>query len=132
MIRPHSDSWLLRIASYALPALSTATVTLGKHIYTPTGAPPSEATFAHEMVHVGQWKRYGHVLFALMYACWPLPIGFAWGRWRLEREAYLVEIVSYGRSVESCVDALDSSLYWWPWPRLWMARWFMMRLKEGV
>jgi len=54
----------------------------------------SEAILIHEAVHTRQVKRLGFgnawlglPLFALLYLFLPLPLGFAWFRWRYEIEA---------------------------------------------
>jgi hypothetical protein len=42
----------------------------------------------HERVHLRQRRRYGFVLFAFLYLVPILPLGLAYGRARLEWEAY--------------------------------------------
>ena len=130
-----SSSLLLRVARVILPAIRDAYVTLGDTIYVPDTVHfdmiPNRI-LDHEAVHVSQWRRYGRVGFALRYLCWPLPIGLCYGRWVLEREAYLVEILKHGRAIDSCVAAIDSQLYLWPWPRTWMRRWFADRGAEAL
>jgi len=79
------------------------------------------ATLSHELVHVRQWKKYGWLLL-LLYFLFPLPIGFAYFRWKFEREAYLTEI-KHGWSIDLCVDVIWDD-YWWPWPKSWMRNWF--------
>ena len=42
----------------------------------------------HERVHLRQRRRYGFALMAFLYLVPLLPVGLAWGRARLEWEAY--------------------------------------------
>jgi hypothetical protein len=43
---------------------------------------------SHELIHMRQARRYGMILFSLLYIFLPLPLGFAWFRTRFEMEAY--------------------------------------------
>lgn len=45
-------------------------------------------TLAHERVHLRQRRRYGTVLFSFLYLVPFFPLGLAYGRARLEWEAY--------------------------------------------
>lgn len=75
------------------------------------------------------WWVYGTLLFALALA--PLSLGFAWGRWRCEREAYLPSVraaarrsrVERAERIEFIVNTLWRN-YGWAWPRAWMRAWF--------
>jgi len=110
------------------------------------------AVLNHELKHVEQGSKWGMALQALMYVgpapfllllslpLWwvsplttyvllaaaalssPLTIGLAYGRWRIEREAYQVSRM-YGRSVDAIVNSLWKN-YAWTWPRAWMKKWF--------
>ena len=67
--------------------------TIGRTIYLPSGwrarTPESRyVTLRHEAVHLRQFRRYGWVGTALLYLLPILPMGLAWGRARLEWEAY--------------------------------------------
>jgi hypothetical protein len=103
-------------------------------------------------VHIAQAKRYSLLLFYLMYfgpspflfpaalalticdngwalllwsatvALLPLSIGLAWGRWKIEREAYLTQLGTSTLDVEAIVTRLHTG-YLYPWPRKWMSRW---------
>lgn len=59
----------------------------------------------------------------------PLSLGFAWGRWRVEREAYLTNIRARtdpkerAEVIEWIVNSLWKN-YLWTWPRSWMRAWF--------
>src|SRR5262249_36756926 len=67
--------------------------TLGHTIYVPDDFdawPPGRAweVLRHEAVHVRQFERYGWLAMVLVYGLLPLPLGLAYGRARLEWEAY--------------------------------------------
>lgn len=87
------------------------------------------ATIRHELVHVGQFKKCGlgnawlglPIMF-LIYVMLPFPMGIAWGRWVLERRAYLenLRIMKerygvYAAEVEASriVDMLTGGGYGW-------------------
>jgi hypothetical protein len=77
--------------------LSDYVTTLGKTIYLPDGWDDTPAgrrweTLEHELVHVRQFERYGFVGMAVLYLLVPVPMGLAWGRARLEWEAYRVTL----------------------------------------
>lgn len=114
------------------------------------------ALLAHEAVHVAQFERYGLLLMAVMYlgpapfieiVAWialiwswkvaliiagvalanlPLSVGLAWGRWRLEREAYL-ESIRYEAPAfrDSQIKFIADTLwrnYLFTWPRVWVRK----------
>ncbi len=97
-----SGSWHQRAASKALfvitfggqrTYLSHYVTTLGHTIYVPDDFddwPPDHAyeVLRHELVHVAQFERLGVPLMVLVYGFLPLPALLAWGRARLEWEAY--------------------------------------------
>ena len=67
--------------------------TLGHTIYVPDDFDGWDAGDAwrilrHELVHVAQFERYGWPLMIFVYGFFPLPAGLAYGRARLEWEAY--------------------------------------------
>ena len=67
--------------------------TIGRTIYLPAGwaarTPESRyVTLRHEAVHLRQFRRWGVVGTAVIYLLPILPMGLAWGRARLEWEAY--------------------------------------------
>jgi hypothetical protein len=76
----------------------------------------------HELIHVRQQCGFGLYWSALLYFLLPLPVLFS-GRWFVEREAYLVDIVAGAKTVEQAVDILWRS-YGYPWPKLLMRKWF--------
>lgn len=88
-----------------------------------------EGVIRHEAVHTRQARRWP-VWFQLSYVLGvPLPVFFAYFRFRWEREAMLVDIAHETKTVEDCVQALWRS-YGWCWPRSWMRRWFEKRLSK--
>ena len=81
----------------------------------------------HEEIHVEQYQKYGIFLFLFLYALVPLPVFFAYFRWKLEREAYMVDLES-GATIEEVVNALVA--YGRPWPKSWMRKWFEKELAK--
>jgi hypothetical protein len=81
----------------------------------------------HERVHLRQRRRYGFPLFAFLYLVPFLPLGLAYGRARLEWEAYretlraTAELEGWGALAD---DALRDEIvrrfvggdYGWMWP----------------
>jgi hypothetical protein len=92
------------------------------------------ATMRHEAVHIEQFKRFGLVPMALAYLLLPLPLGLAWCRMRLEREAYeetlRVQFSIGGRAACERIRAhvirqFTSGAYGWMWPfKGAVSRWF--------
>jgi hypothetical protein len=84
-------------------------------------------TLRHERVHLRQRRRYGDLLMALLYLVPFFPLGLAYGRARIEWEAYretLLATAEYtgleaARSHELCeyiVRQFTSGAYGWMWP----------------
>jgi hypothetical protein len=106
--------------------------TLGHTIYVPDDFDAWDAADAwrilrHELVHVAQFERYGWPLMVLVYGFFPLPAGLAYGRARLEWEAY-AETLRATAEVSGLAAARDPALhdriasrftgpdYGWMWP----------------
>jgi len=81
----------------------------------------------HERVHLRQRRRYGLPLFALLYLVPFLPLGLAYGRARLEWEAYTETLrataelqgLDAARSAElrgRIVGRFTGPAYGWMWP----------------
>jgi hypothetical protein len=94
----------------------------------------------HERVHLRQRQRMGDVLMALMYLFPPLPLFFAWGRARIEWEAY-VETIRATAEVRGlgAARALEKEIvrryvgpdYGWMWPFPGVVRrWFSEVIDE--
>lgn len=94
--------WHQRAAAHALRLvtlggqrtyLTEYVTTLGHTIFVPEGFdrwPPAAAceVLRHEMIHVHQFERFGWPAMIALYGLLPLPFGLAWGRARLEWQAY--------------------------------------------
>lgn len=145
-----SDSLFMKVISWALWLLSFGQMdvfmdhyvtTIGYTVYVPsnwsTRTPFAKASvLRHEWVHMKQTKRMGWLLYALSYLLFPLPFGLAWGRMKLEREAYeesmWAQSVYYGMEVlksdqlrDSMVRNFTGPAYLWMWPfRARVERWY--------
>jgi hypothetical protein len=106
--------------------------TLGHTIYVPDDWDdwtPGDAwrLLRHELVHVAQFERYGWFVMAIVYGLLPLPAGLAYGRARLEWEAY-AETLRASAALGGPAAARDPALharivsrftgpdYGWMWP----------------
>jgi hypothetical protein len=78
----------------------------------------------HELVHMEQFARYGLVPMTLAYLLFPLPIGVAWCRAALEKEAYAESLrAAYERGGVEAALAMKPELvrrftgpdYFWMW-----------------
>ena len=123
--------WLLTFGGQRT-YLSHYVTTLGHTIYVPddfAGWAPDRAwqVLRHELVHVRQFERWGWLGMILVYGFFPLPAGLAWGRARLEWEAYRETLRAVAES-EGMAAARDPALhrhliarftgpdYGWMWP----------------
>lgn len=78
----------------------------------------------HELIHVKQMETWrGLLLTALFVSLFPLPIFFS-GRWFIERNAYLYNIIHHNYEIEWVVNTLWNG-YGWCWPRPLMKKWFI-------
>jgi hypothetical protein len=94
-------------------------------------------TLRHERVHLRQFRRYGRVGMTLLYLLPMFPVGLAWGRARLEWEAYAETLRAtadiFGPAAardpqlhQHLVRQFTSAAYGWMWPfpatvRRWIA-----------
>ena len=127
--------------------LSHYVTTLGHTIYVPDGFDrwdPAHAweVLRHELVHVEQFERLGWLGMILVYGFFPLPAGLAWGRARLEWEAYRETLRSVAE-IEGLDAAKNRALHaqiirrftgpdygWmWPFPKM-IERWIAEALVE--
>ncbi|RYZ02947.1 MAG: hypothetical protein EOO73_29965 [Myxococcales bacterium] len=96
----------------------------------------------HERVHLRQRRRYGAALMAFLYLVPFLPLGLAYGRARIEWEAY-VETLRATAELCGLPAARDPQLrerivrrftgpdYGWMWPfRASVERWYDRALQE--
>ncbi len=126
--------WLLRVVTLGGQDryLSDYVTTLGATIYVPHGWDDTPAldrytVLRHEAVHVAQFDRYGWLGMVLLYGLLPFPVGLAYGRARLEWEAY-AESLRAVAAVRGLAAARDPGLhqgivrrftgpdYAWMWP----------------
>ncbi|HEX4447621.1 MAG TPA: hypothetical protein VH044_12820 [Polyangiaceae bacterium] len=94
----------------------------------------------HERVHLRQRKRMGDLAMAFVYLVPIFPIGLAWGRARIEWEAYVETIVAtaevYGldaaRRLEGeIVRRYVGPDYGWMWPfPATIRRWFHAAVRD--
>lgn len=94
----------------------------------------------HELVHVDQASRMSLPVFWFLYFLFPLPLGLAWFRYSLEREAYLADYsvaIAAGADrrvlIDEVVETLCGSDYGWAWPfRKSVRAWFDKRLPPNT
>ena len=151
-----SDDWfsktldgLLRVVTAGGQSAYTTryVTTIGRTIYLPTRwsartAEDRYVTLRHEAVHLRQFRRYSLVGMSLLYLLPVLPMGLAYGRARLEWEAYeetlraTAEVwgIDAARSPElrhRILDQFTGPAYGWMWPfRGSIARWIDEALAE--
>lgn len=96
-----------------------------------------QAVLEHELIHIKQCKKFGLgnawvglPLYTILYLLLPLPMGFAYFRWRFEREAYTHGINVKLEAVQDpgwrpalratlinrATLQLTSGKYGWTWP----------------
>jgi len=133
ILKPKDSWWLLRAIGFFAALVGKRDMwdetwtTIGGVVYYPVDVvdpkdPCYLATREHEAVHCRQQEGWPWLLWLAVYALIPLPVGFAYFRWKWEREAYLVNIKKHGYRPEWCADTLQQ--YLWPWPKKRMLRWF--------
>lgn len=140
-IRQKNQSWLMKVIAAFLWVITLGRqrtfmtgyiTTLGPTVYVPEGwhnwhESRRLAILRHERVHMRQARRYGFVLFALLYVFVPLPLGLAYCRARFEWEAYeesmRAAVEQHGKKLlddnryrASIVREFTSAAYGWMWP----------------
>jgi hypothetical protein len=120
---------------------------LGYRLYTPDSwATAAEVdrviVLRHERVHLRQRRRYGFLVMAFLYLVPFLPLGLAYGRARLEWEAYEetlrataeycgLERVSSLELRARIIERFTGAAYGWMWPfRSQVERWYDRALAE--
>lgn len=88
-------SWFLLVVTFGAQRrfMDKYVTTIGNTVYVPSDwdswSPLSRVeVLRHERVHMRQQKKYGLVLFTFLYLVPFFPLFFAYGRARLEMEAY--------------------------------------------
>ena len=121
--------------------------TIGRTIYFPESwherSPESRyITLRHEAVHLRQFRRYTWLGTALIYLLPIFPLGLAWGRARLEWEAYAetirasyeihgIEAVRRASFHAHIAKQFTTSAYGWMWPfRGQVQRWIDEVVRE--
>jgi len=144
---------VLRIITFGLMRsfMTSFVTTIGATVYVPDGWDKRDSklravTLRHEMVHMEQERRYGSLLFRLLYL-FVLPGGLAFYRAKFEKEAYteslrgLVQV--YGVRVldndeyrDYVLHHFTSAEYFWMWPfRKSLLRWYagvVQQLREEL
>lgn len=120
---------------------------IGDTLYVPPGwddTPPLDKiiTLRHERVHLRQRRRYSLIGMALIYLLLPLPLFFAYGRARMEWEAYTETVVATlelrGRAAakshalrDHILGQFTSANYGWMWPfRRQLERWYDALMRD--
>lgn len=115
--------------------------TLGQRIYVTAdwaARDPLEryVTLCHEAVHLRQFRRYGWLGMIALYLLLPIPVGLAWGRTRLEQEAYAetirvaadvwgADVVRHPAFRAQIVGQFTGPSYGWMWlHRPSLERWY--------
>ena len=133
---PFSE-WVGRILRVLTFGAQSAYVTryhtvLGNTLYVPRSWDECSAidravVLRHERIHLRQFRRYTRVGMSLLYLIPILPMGLAWGRARLEWEAYreTIRATAELRGIEAARDPelergivrqFSSGAYGWMWP----------------
>jgi hypothetical protein len=147
-IVPKRNSALQRVIAVALAVVTLGgqrhyltryhTVLFGK-LYVPDawdrmGDDDRYVLLRHERIHLQQRRRMGDAWMAFLYLVWFLPLFLAWGRARIEWEAY-VETIRATAEVRglAAARALEEEIvrrytgpdygWMWPFPRT-IRRWF--------
>lgn len=135
-VRYKREFWLMRLIGFFFGKWfreSAWTTISTKTIWAPSGADLTrldrhETVIRHELVHVRQMRWFPWPLrwvWHLSYLLLPVPFGFAWFRWRWEREAYMVQLCEGERTVNDVVDVLCGWKYGLTWPKPWARKWFI-------
>ncbi len=123
--------------------------TIGRTFYLPSGWADRDpraryVTLRHEAVHLRQFRRYGRIGMSLLYLLPILPLGLAYGRARLEWEAYAetfratAEVYGVAAAEAPRLRAqvrrqFTGPAYGWMWPFPWVIdRWIDRVLAEIV
>ena len=79
----------------------------------------------HEEVHLAQYKQFGLVGFFIQYVFLPMPLGFSYARYTLEREAFAEEMRAVLETVgadalkakrDYYIHQFTSTPYYFAWP----------------
>ena len=155
-IVPKQASRLSRVIDAALRGLTLGRqrhyltryhTVIGRTLYVPASWETMSDTdrvilLRHERVHLRQTRHFGSVLMAFLYLIPILPMGLAWGRARLEWEAYeetlraTAELKGFAYASRSelrrrIVSRFVGPDYGWMWPfRCQVNRWYDEALRR--
>lgn len=121
--------------------LDSFQTTIGKTVYVTADwddwpADRRYVTLRHEAIHLRQFRKLTLPVMAIIYVLLPLPMGLAYGRARLEQEAYAESIRAasevWGRDAVTnpdyrkyVIDQFMGASYGWMWPfRRSLERWY--------
>lgn len=127
--------------------LSEYHTVIGDTLYVPTAWESASdveraIVLRHERVHLRQRRRLGLPLMTFLYLFWVFPLGLAWGRARIEWEAYTETLrataelrgLSAARAPElraKIVARFTGAAYGWMWPfERQVQRWYDEALAE--
>lgn len=146
-----NDFWWCRLIGKVFPSfLTDISTTVGSTIYVcanwnQLSAKDAKLSLEHETTHVLQFSKYIFPIMSFLYLFFPLPVGLAYFRYRMEREAYFNELVlaremclqelgdwskERERLINWVVSVLGSGMYLWPWPKSWIRKWFEKNLRK--
>ena len=108
------------------------TTTMGQKVYVSDSwdgylAASKAEIIRHERIHMRQAKKYGRVIFSILYLLVPFPIGIAFFRKKFEQEAYEESLrAMYEWRGARVLDSQDirerilsnftTAAYFWMWP----------------
>jgi hypothetical protein len=127
--------------------LTTYITTIGNTIYVPDDWnfrpwQPKYIVIRHERIHLRQSKKYGSILFSLIYLFFPIPFLFAYGRAKLEWEAYEeslrteaelfgVNYIKQDKVKDFIFKQFTTSVYLWMFPfKSTLNKWYQKSLKN--
>jgi len=143
LVRSKLESWMmLIIAAIVYPFnksfLTNYWTTMFGKVYAPSSVNLNDLSnydgiIQHEKIHIldaRKWKLW----FEISYLLLPFPIFLCYGRWYWERKAYLPELMKLKDSwrlpgrLNSIVNSLGGSNYFWAWPKKWIREWFLKKI----
>lgn len=97
----------------------------------------------HERIHMRQAKKYGRLLFSILYLLVPFPVGIAYFRKKFEQEAYEESIKAaheyYGDQIftkdmrEKTIAHFTTAEYFWMWPwKKSLNKWYSSIIKKVI
>lgn len=125
--------------------------TMGNKVYVPSDwadypLVSRTSILRHERIHMRQAKKYGRLLFSLLYLVVPFPVGIAYFRKKFEQEAYEESLrAAHEWRGAAALDSAElkkrtlahftTAEYFWMWPwRASLNKWYddaVARIKSG-